>query len=145
MGQHVYVGGEFTSAGGRVVNHVARYHMGDWQPLGEGVNGGVYALRAFGSCLYGRLHTCIAPCVWFAVLSICHDVEVQLVRGRSHAVLRLCSAGLKNGSLMVVVFKLEITCACLRKMQWLEGFLRCTMTVARVLRAGPRDGVQTSR
>ena len=53
MGQNVFVGGEFTSAGGSIVNHIARYHMGDWQPVGGGVNGGVYALRAFGSCLYG--------------------------------------------------------------------------------------------
>jgi trimeric autotransporter adhesin len=42
----VYLGGQFTTAGGRSANHVARWEPATrtWHPLGSGVNNVVYAL-----------------------------------------------------------------------------------------------------
>ena len=39
--------GAFEMAGGRRVNRVARWHDGEWQPLGAGFDGDVYALAVF--------------------------------------------------------------------------------------------------
>ena len=44
----VYVGGQFTSAGGVAVNHIARWDGTTWHPLGSGMNSTVLAL-AIGS------------------------------------------------------------------------------------------------
>ena len=45
----LYVGGDFTSAGGVGANYVARWdsRTGVWSPLGGGTSGVVYALAVF--------------------------------------------------------------------------------------------------
>ncbi|MEJ2720343.1 MAG: hypothetical protein P8181_04285 [bacterium] len=40
----VYVGGDFTQAGGRTVNRIARWDGGSWGGMGGGVNGNVNAI-----------------------------------------------------------------------------------------------------
>jgi hypothetical protein len=40
-------GGEFTAVGGVSANHIARWDGTQWQPLGQGVYGGVLALTVF--------------------------------------------------------------------------------------------------
>ena len=56
LGEHLYVGGDFVSAGGMPLQYFARYHVttGLWEAAGAGVavNGPVMALRALGPCLY---------------------------------------------------------------------------------------------
>ncbi|HKP52938.1 MAG TPA: dockerin type I domain-containing protein [Chloroflexia bacterium] len=53
-GTNVYVGGQFTTAGGVTVNGVARWDIttGQWSALGLGTNGPVYALAINGNDLY---------------------------------------------------------------------------------------------
>jgi hypothetical protein len=53
-GSDVYVGGDFTSAGGLPVNHVARWSSAThrWYALGTGVNNRVTALALYGTHLY---------------------------------------------------------------------------------------------
>lgn len=50
-GPALFVGGDFTTAGGVPANRIARWNGEHWSPLGTGVNGGsppkVYALEAF--------------------------------------------------------------------------------------------------
>ncbi|MCH7872412.1 MAG: hypothetical protein IID33_11995, partial [Planctomycetes bacterium] len=42
-----YVGGEFTTADGNTVNHIAKWNGNTWSPLTDGTNGVVYALAVF--------------------------------------------------------------------------------------------------
>ncbi len=39
----LYAGGEFDTAGGQPVNNIAKWDGTSWQPLGDGVKGGVYS------------------------------------------------------------------------------------------------------
>jgi hypothetical protein len=48
----LYVGGEFTIAGGQFANNIAKFENGNWSKLGTGTDGGVYALALSGSTLY---------------------------------------------------------------------------------------------
>lgn len=48
----VYVGGDFTKAGGLAAQHIARWDGRSWQPLGEGVDGTVYAIATDGDDVY---------------------------------------------------------------------------------------------
>jgi hypothetical protein len=43
----LFVGGNFTTAGGKIVNHVARFDGERWHPLGQGVGGTVRAMTIF--------------------------------------------------------------------------------------------------
>lgn len=45
---HLYAGGQFTSAGGKVVNNIAEWDGTQWLPMGSGANGKVTSL-AIGS------------------------------------------------------------------------------------------------
>ncbi len=55
-GPALYVGGDFITAGGETVNHIAKWDGASWSPLGEGTNGEVLALTVFddgsGPALY---------------------------------------------------------------------------------------------
>ncbi|MAG56981.1 MAG: hypothetical protein CMJ83_11860 [Planctomycetes bacterium] len=55
-GPALYVGGTFTSAGGVVVNNIARWDGSTWSPLGSGVTGTVRSLKVYddgaGPALY---------------------------------------------------------------------------------------------
>jgi uncharacterized repeat protein (TIGR02543 family) len=56
-GTDLYVGGDFTTAGGNAANYIAKWNGSTWSALGSGVNGGlsytiVYALAVSGSDLY---------------------------------------------------------------------------------------------
>jgi len=55
-GSNVYVGGFFTSIGGVVANHIARWNGTSWFTLGtapsDGVNSSVYAIAVKGSSVY---------------------------------------------------------------------------------------------
>ena len=46
-GPALYAGGIFTTAGGRTVNHVARWDCRSWTPLGDGMNDWVVTLAEF--------------------------------------------------------------------------------------------------
>ncbi|MFO0826591.1 MAG: hypothetical protein U0572_00435 [Phycisphaerales bacterium] len=46
-GPALYVGGNFTSAGGTIVNRIARWDGSTWSALGSGVNGAVRGLAVF--------------------------------------------------------------------------------------------------
>lgn len=54
----LYVGGDFSSAGGISANSIAKWNGSDWAPLGSGVNGLVHSLAVFddgstgGNALY---------------------------------------------------------------------------------------------
>jgi hypothetical protein len=59
VGERLYVGGQFSLAGGKPANNVARWTSGVWESVGKGVNGAVYLLTAIriqgtqaGSCVY---------------------------------------------------------------------------------------------
>jgi hypothetical protein len=53
VGPDIYVGGDFTSAGG-VANttYIARWDGSSWHALGDGLNGSVYAFAVIGYDLY---------------------------------------------------------------------------------------------
>jgi hypothetical protein len=48
----VYVGGDFTKAGGMAAQHIARWDGRSWHALGDGINGNVTALAVDGTDLY---------------------------------------------------------------------------------------------
>ena len=48
----LYVAGDFTEAGGQVVNHVARWDGTSWEALGSGVNDYVHAIAIVGGYVY---------------------------------------------------------------------------------------------
>jgi hypothetical protein len=54
VGKDLYLGGQFTSAGGVPANYIARYNTdtGSWHALGDGVNNNVFALAVSGTDLY---------------------------------------------------------------------------------------------
>lgn len=52
LGPDLYVGGQFTSAGGTSVVNLARWNGKSWSSLGASLNGTVYALTTAGSRLY---------------------------------------------------------------------------------------------
>jgi hypothetical protein len=51
-GDSVYVGGEFTTAGGVAVNYVAKWDGSTWTALGSGMNGAVQTLVMHDGALY---------------------------------------------------------------------------------------------
>ena len=54
-GKDVYVGGDFTNAGGNPnADHIARWNTltSTWEALGNGVNNGVSAIAVVGSSVY---------------------------------------------------------------------------------------------
>lgn len=55
-GPALYVGGEFTTAGGVAANRIVKWTGSTWEPLGSGTNGTVYALAVYdngtGPALY---------------------------------------------------------------------------------------------
>jgi trimeric autotransporter adhesin len=51
-GNDVYFGGDFTSLDGNTFNRIAVWQGSEWQPLGEGLNDQVAALRAHETGLY---------------------------------------------------------------------------------------------
>lgn len=51
-GPNVFVAGKFTNAGGKYVNHVARWDGSSWQEVGGGVDGSVYAIAVRGDLVY---------------------------------------------------------------------------------------------
>ncbi len=55
-GDALYVGGRFTEAGGVPANHIARWRLGEWSSLGDGVDHVVYAATPYkdrsGRALY---------------------------------------------------------------------------------------------
>jgi hypothetical protein len=53
-GNDLYVGGQFTSAGGRLASYVARWNVNDrqWYSPGNGPNGNVYAVAVNGNDVY---------------------------------------------------------------------------------------------
>src|SRR5690554_1446844 len=46
-GSALYAGGWFSAAGGRQVNHIAKWDGKEWWPLGSGMNGFVHTLAVF--------------------------------------------------------------------------------------------------
>lgn len=54
--QYLYAGGSFTSIGGVPAAHIARWDGSSWSPLGDGLDGPVYAIAEFddgsGPALY---------------------------------------------------------------------------------------------
>ena len=56
MGGNLYVGGQFTTAGGASANYIAKWNGTSWSQLGSGItnglNGGVYALAVMGGKLF---------------------------------------------------------------------------------------------
>jgi hypothetical protein len=51
-GSTLYVGGDFTLAGGKAAANIAQWNGSNWSALGSGVNGEVYALAVLGTNLY---------------------------------------------------------------------------------------------
>jgi len=51
-GSDIYLGGQFRTAGGIVVNNVVRWNGSSWSALGSGVNGPVLALAVAGTDVY---------------------------------------------------------------------------------------------
>ncbi|MDE3057049.1 MAG: T9SS type A sorting domain-containing protein [Bacteroidota bacterium] len=52
FGGNLYVGGNFTHAGGNSANHVARWDGSSWHALGSGLDNTVLAIVVSGSALY---------------------------------------------------------------------------------------------
>lgn len=52
-GTDVYVGGQFTAAGGNLnANYIASWDGSSWSALGTGLNGDVYTIAVFGGSIY---------------------------------------------------------------------------------------------
>jgi hypothetical protein len=51
-GNDIYVGGDFTTAGGNTANHIAIWDGTQWDSVGGGVNNTVWALAVSGTDLY---------------------------------------------------------------------------------------------
>jgi hypothetical protein len=51
-GSDLYVGGDFTTAGGSAATNIAKWNGSSWSALGPGMNHGVSALAVSGSDLY---------------------------------------------------------------------------------------------
>src|SRR6185503_13558247 len=51
-GSDLYVGGQFTTAGGSPANYIAKWNGSSWTALGSGMNSTVSSLAVFGSDLY---------------------------------------------------------------------------------------------
>ena len=51
-GSNVYVGGQFTQAGGSSANYIAKWNGSSWSALGSGMDGTVYALAVSGTDVY---------------------------------------------------------------------------------------------
>ncbi|MDO9390165.1 MAG: Ig-like domain-containing protein, partial [bacterium] len=49
---NVYIGGEFTTAGGASANYVAKWNGANWTALGSGMNGKVNCLAIIGTNVY---------------------------------------------------------------------------------------------
>jgi hypothetical protein len=68
LGSDVYVGGNFTHAGGVVANNIARYSMAthQWYPLAGGINGTVYTLVVSGNSIYagGSFNDVMGQSAW---------------------------------------------------------------------------------
>jgi hypothetical protein len=54
MGNHLYVGGKFTTAGTvpLTVNYIAKWDGTNWSALGQGLNGSCYAIETDGTNIY---------------------------------------------------------------------------------------------
>ena len=52
VGEFLFVGGDFTAVSGIAVNRIARYQLGRWYPMRQGLNGRVNSLAPIGACLY---------------------------------------------------------------------------------------------
>jgi len=59
VGEYLYVGGQFSAAGGKPARNIARFFSGVWEGIGRGVDGAVHVLTAIkiqgtlaGSCVY---------------------------------------------------------------------------------------------
>ena len=52
LGTDLYVAGSFQTAGGMVVNNIARWDGKAWSPLGEGLDGAAFAMTSIGGRLY---------------------------------------------------------------------------------------------
>ena len=52
VGNDLYAGGSFTTAGNMQANYIAKWNGSGWSPLGSGVSGPVYALAVAGNDLY---------------------------------------------------------------------------------------------
>jgi hypothetical protein len=85
-GDDIYVGGNFTTAGGIVVNGIARWNSstGQWYSLGGGVNGTVQAIAISGDYVYvgGQYDVneglCSSLCRWDRVTSQWHPLGTGL-------------------------------------------------------------------
>ena len=51
-GTNVYAGGDFTTAGGVTVDHIAKWNGTGWSALGTGTNSAVNALAVRGTDVY---------------------------------------------------------------------------------------------
>jgi len=63
IGIYIYVAGDFTTADGNTVNHIARYQHGRWHALAGGVDAPVRTLLSVGTCLYlgGSFRRAVPP------------------------------------------------------------------------------------
>ncbi len=52
IGNDLYVGGDFTTAGGTPAENIAKWNGTSWSALGSGMNNGVSALTVIGTELY---------------------------------------------------------------------------------------------
>jgi hypothetical protein len=87
MGADVYVGGEFTTAGGAPASRIARYTNGTWTTLGSGTNLTVYALAVNGSDVYAG-----------GDFSTAGGVAVSRIAKYSNGTWSALGAGVANGN-----------------------------------------------